>query len=71
MLGGKRQVMLRATIDRRYRDRDGVWKTSQSFSRNEVPLAIYLLQKAFGAMAEAETAQDQDTPVSVAEEQVI
>lgn len=32
--------------------RGGQWKTSQSFSRNEIPLAIYLLQKAFKAMIE-------------------
>ena len=32
--------------------RDGTWKTSQSFSRNEIPLAIYMLQRTFEAMIE-------------------
>ena len=29
-----------------------MWKTSQSFSQNEIPLAIYVPQKAFEAMIE-------------------
>lgn len=49
-VNGKPQTILKATIDRRYLDRDGQWKTSQSFSRNEIPLAIFVLQKAFEAM---------------------
>jgi len=32
--------------------RDGIWKTSQSFSRNEIPLATYTLQRMFEAMIE-------------------
>ena len=68
-VGGKRQVVLRATVDRRYKDRDGVWKTSQSFSRNEIPFAIYVLQKAFEAMVEKP--DEQDRPEVVEEERVI
>lgn len=49
-VNGKAQTILKATVDRRYMDRDGQWKTSQSFSRNEIPLAIFVLQKAFEAM---------------------
>jgi len=51
-VNGKPQPILKATLDRRYLDRDGQWKTSQSFSRNEIPLAIFVLQKAFEAMIE-------------------
>ena len=51
-VNGKPQPILKATLDRRYLDRDGQWKTSQSFSRNEIPLAIFVLQKAFEAMVE-------------------
>jgi len=32
--------------------RDGTWNTSQSFSRNEIPPAIYMLQRTFEAMIE-------------------
>lgn len=35
---GKQVTMLKATVERRYKDKDG-WKSSGSFSRNEIPLA--------------------------------
>lgn len=49
---GEKKTMLKATLDRRYKDQNGEWKSSGSFSRNEVPLAIYCLSKAFEAMLE-------------------
>jgi hypothetical protein len=39
--------ILKATIQRRYKDKSGTWQSSNSFSRNEIPLAIHCLQKAF------------------------
>jgi len=39
--------ILKATVQRRYRDKSGNWQSSTSFSRNEIPLAIHCLQKAF------------------------
>ena len=39
--------MLKATVQRRYKDKSGTWKSSTSFGRNEIPLAIHCLQKAF------------------------
>jgi len=53
--GGK-ATMLKATIDRRYKDKDDQWKSSGSFSRNEIPLAVFCLLKAFAAMVD----EDQD-----------
>lgn len=41
--------------------RDGHWRNSQSFSRNDIPLVIFALQKAFEAMIEAHSGQD-DVP---------
>ena len=58
-VNGKPQSILKATVDRRYLARDGTWKTSQSFSRNEIPLAMYVLQKAFEAMIEKRPEQDE------------
>ena len=63
---GRSVSMLKATVERRYKDKDDTWKSSGSFSRNEVPLAIYCLQKAFGAMVE----KDSDM-APVVEEEVI
>ena len=48
--GGRVVRVLRATVERRYKDKDGEWKSSGSFSRNEIPLAIHCLQKAFETM---------------------
>ena len=47
---GKTVPILKATVQRRYKDKGGDWKSSQSFSRNEIPLAIYCLQQAFETM---------------------
>ena len=49
---GRNVVMLKATIERRYKDKGGSWRSSNSFGRNEIPLAIYCLQKAFEAIVE-------------------
>ena len=46
VVNGRTVTMLKASIERRYKDGDE-WKSSSSFSRNEIPLAIYCLQKAF------------------------
>jgi len=50
--GGRTATILKATIQRRYRDTDGNWKSSTSFSRNEIPLAVHCLQKAFERIIE-------------------
>ena len=47
---GKTANILKASVCRRYKDHNENWKTSTSFSRNEIPLAIYCLQKAFEAI---------------------
>jgi hypothetical protein len=49
---GEKTTMLKATVSRRYKDKDGGWRTSTSFSRNEIPLVIYVLGKAFQGMIE-------------------
>jgi len=49
---GQSITILKATVQRRYKDQDGNWQSSGSFSRNEIPLAIYCLQKAFEKIIE-------------------
>jgi len=49
---GNKATVLKASIQRRYKDKDGQWKSSTSFSKNEIPLAIYCMQKAFEKMIE-------------------
>ena len=47
---GKTVPILKATVQRRFKNKEGTWQSSTSFSRNEIPLAIYCLQQAFEAM---------------------
>ena len=64
-VNGRTVTMLKATVERRYKDRDGQWKSSASFGRNEIPLAVYCLQKSFehiiGAQQEDETSVEEET----------
>ena len=50
---GRQVTMLKASVQRRYKDKDG-WKSSGSFSRNEISLAIYCLQKCFEHIIEGQ-----------------
>jgi len=56
---GRKASILKATIDRRYKDKDGTWKSFGSFSRNEIPLAVFCLLKAFAAMVEENEAEEE------------
>ena len=49
---GRTITILKVTVQRRYKDKDDNWQSSGSFSRNEIPLAIYCLQKCFEKIIE-------------------
>ena len=51
-MNGKTVTVLKASVQRRYKDKNGEWQSSASFGRNEIPLAIYCLEKAFQTMIE-------------------
>lgn len=44
--------VLSAAISRRYTDDDGNWATEFEFSRADIPLAIYVLKRAFITMTD-------------------
>ena len=52
-------MLTKATVERRYKDRDGTWKSSGSFSRNEIPLAVFCLLKAFAAMVGEDEGEEE------------
>ena len=56
---GRKINLLKATVERRYKDRDGTWKSSGSFSRNEIPLAVFCLLKAFAAMVDDKEGEEE------------
>jgi hypothetical protein len=51
-MGGRLVTVYKATVERRYKHSDGTWKSSGSFSRNDIPLAIFCLQRAFEAIVQ-------------------
>ena len=46
-IDGRNVTMLKTSIERRYKDRDGNWQSSNSLSQNEIPKAVLVLNKAF------------------------
>lgn len=59
--------ILKATVQRRYKGRDGNWQSSGSFSRNEIPLAIHCLQKAFEKIIETQQAEGNNNTSNIEE----
>ena len=57
-MNGKTVRMMKATAERRYTDAAGGWKSSSSFSRSEIPLAIHCLRKAFEWILEKEAERE-------------
>ena len=51
LANGKQMANLSVTLDRRYKDHDGNWKSAPSFKLNDVPKAILVLQKTYEYMA--------------------
>jgi hypothetical protein len=51
---GRSIETLSVTLDRRYKDSDGEWKSSSSFKENDIPKAMLVLGKAFEFMTSSE-----------------
>ena len=66
---GKTANILKASVSRSYKDNSGNWRTTQTFTRNEIPLAIYCLQKAFEAIIEK--GKNQEITQAIEEEKVM
>jgi len=51
-------VVMRVTVERRFKDRSGSWRSSHSLSGNELPLAIWCLQRAFDEIIRRQRGSD-------------
>jgi hypothetical protein len=63
--------MLKVTVQRRFKDKDGFWKNSTSFGRTEVPLVIFCLERAFEKMLAQEGSESETGEMTTEEESVI
>ena len=52
--------MLKATVERRYKDKNNQWQSSNSFGRNDIPLVKYCLDRAFEAIVEEQSVQPEE-----------
>ena len=53
-INGWTVTMLKATIERRYKDKNGEWKSSSSFGLGELPQAITALDMAMRYVSDKE-----------------
>ena len=56
------------SLQRRYKDKNGVWQSANSFRVNDLPKASLVLQKAYEYLVLRET---QDTSVDYVDEDII
>ena len=56
------------SLQRRYKDKNGIWQTANSFRVNDLPKASLVLQKAYEYLVLRET---QDTIVDYVDEDII
>lgn len=67
-INGKAITVLKATVQRRYKDKSsGEWKSSGSFGRNEIPLAIFCLQKALEEIIDSQNKASESSSNNVEE----
>lgn len=68
-VGNLTKPVLKCTVERRYKDKDGEWKSTGSYGRNEIPLVIHCLQRACAHIIEDDNAKRSET--SIDEETVL
>ena len=59
-VNGRMVRMLKTTVERRYKDKNNQWQSSNSFGRNDIPLVKYCLDRAFEAIVEEQSVQPEE-----------
>lgn len=62
-VNGRTVNIFKATVQSRYKDKTGTWKTSQSYGKNEIPQLIYVLSRAYDKIITEESGQSEDSSV--------
>jgi len=62
---GKQVTVLKCSVQRRYKDKDGQWRSSTSFNRNEISLALWCLRKALDFIIETQQKDDDSVEEEV------
>ena len=60
IVNGNKMSPKKATVERRYQDASGAWKSSGSFGRNEISLVMHCLRKAFEYMVEQRGVREEE-----------
>lgn len=70
---GQQIETLSVTLDRRYKDKSGEWKSASSFGLNDIPKAVLVLLKAYDFIVAANSSGSagDDAPPNVPEEVVM
>lgn len=68
-INGRSTSVMKVSLQKSFKTKDGTWKTTTSFARNEVPLAMYCLQKAFETMLGESSAREMEG--NAVEEEVV
>ncbi len=56
----KTVTMLKASLQKRYKGKNGDWQTSNSYSKADIPDAVFCLQKAFEKMIEMQNEESSN-----------
>lgn len=66
---GQQRRVFKVSLDRRYKDANGRWASTNSLSREDVPYAIYCLEQAFAGMIELANSQARGEAPEVGDEE--
>lgn len=57
------KISIKASLDRSYTDKEGKWKSTKSFSQNDLPKAILALNKAYEYLVTPASKESEAIPV--------
>lgn len=60
-VGNVTKTVLKCTVERRYKDASGEWKSTGSYGRNEIPLVMHVLSQAFAYIINDDNNRNDDS----------